>query len=367
MRIGIVGLPYTGKTTVFNAITGMSAPTGKYSDTQGEMNRAVTQVPDDRLSALAAIYHPKKITMATIEFCDVGGLKKGASGDAGLSAFLLGQLRDMEALAVVVRIFERASVPHPDNCIDPAADLETLLSEFILEDLAIAEKRYRKVGESLGKGTQEDREKLAFESRTLERMIAALTEGRPVRGLEMSPEEEFLLRSFGFLSQKPVLVLANVGDFTSEIEQQRLDRLTASCDSAGLKWIALNGDLECELRSIEDPEEQKEFMDAMGVKEHASGAVIRAAYDVTHSATFLTAGEKEVRAWEILEGSRAVEAAAKIHTDIARGFIRAEVVPYEHLIAAGSIAGAREAGHYREEGRDAIIHEGDVILFRFNV
>jgi GTP-binding protein YchF len=367
MLIGIVGLPYTGKTTVFNALTGLSAPTGKYSDAQGEINRGVVSVPDERLDRLAEMYKPKKITHATIEFCDVAGFRKGASSDASVSAYLLGQLRDMDALAMTVRVFERDSVPHPGNRIDPVADLDTLLTEFNLADLAIAEKRCQRLGEQLKKGTQEERDKLAHEKQIIERIIATLNAGHPLRTLELTHEEQAPIRGFGFLSQKPLLVLANVGDFTSEIEQKRLAELEKYCQDAGLRMLAINGDLECELRQIEAPHEQKEYMDAMGIERRAAGAVIQAAYQITHSETFLTAGEPEVRAWTIPVGSKAVEAAGKIHSDIARGFIRAEVVPYEHLIHDGSIAKAREAGHYREEGKEAIIKDGDVIYYRFNV
>lgn len=367
MLIGIVGLPYTGKTTVFNALTGLSAPVGKYVEGHGETNRGVVHVPDERVDRLAAIFKPKKITYATIEFCDVGGFKKGASGDSGLSAFLLGSLRDMDALAVVVRVFERSSVPHPDGRIDPAMDLETLLTEFHLADLGIAERRVQKLEERLKKGSTEDRDREVHEKQILERVIQVLEAGKPVRDLALQPEEELLIKGYGFLSQKPLMVLANVGDFTSPVEQERIQQLESYCLEKNLRWLAINGDLECELRQIENPREQEEFMEAMGIREHASGAVIRAGYDITHSITFLTVGDKEVRAWTVPRGSRAVDAAGKIHSDIARGFIRAEVVPYEHMVQCGSFAHAREAGHYREEGRETIIQDGWVIIFKFSV
>jgi GTP-binding protein YchF len=273
----------------------------------------------------------------------------------------------MDALAMTVRVFERDSVPHPESRVDPVADLDTLLTEFNLADLAIAEKRCQRLTEQLKKGTQEERDKVAHEKQIIERVIATLSAGQPLRTLELTPEEQTPIRGFGFLSQKPLLVLANVGDFTSDIEQKRLAELEKYCQDAGLRMLAINGDLECELREIDDPEEQKEYLDAMGIERRAASAVIQAAYQITHSETFLTAGEPEVRAWTIPVGSKAVEAAGKIHSDIARGFIRAEVVPYEHLIHDGSIAKAREAGHYREEGKEAIIKDGDVIYFRFNV
>ncbi len=367
MQIGIVGLPYTGKTTVFNALTGLSAPTGKYIEGQGETHRGVVHVPDDRLGPLAEIYRPKKTTPASIEFFDVAGLKKGASADAALSSHLLGYLRDTDALAVVVRVFERESVPHPEGRIAPAADLETLLTELSLADLAVAEKRLLKLAERLRKGEQEDRDKHTHEKEILERIVAALGEGEPIRSIEFHPDERAILQGFGFLSQKPALILANVGDLTHEVEQQRVKELEAHCDRLGLRWLSLNSDLECELRRIEDPAEQEEFMEAMGISEHAIGPVIRAMYEVTRSITFFTGNEREVHAWTLPEGGHAIEAAAKVHTDMARGFIRAEVVPFESLVQAGSFAHAREAGHYREEGKDAVVHDGEVIHFRFNV
>ncbi|GAH53259.1 unnamed protein product, partial [marine sediment metagenome] len=246
-------------------------------------------------------------------------------------------------------------------------DLETILTELSLSDLAVAEKRVRKLDEGLRKGSQEERDKHLQEKEVLEGIAAALSDGRPVRSLELHPEERVLLRGYGFLSQKPVLVLANIGDLTHDVEQQRLKDLGAHCDPLSLRWLSLNGDLECELRRIEDPTEQEEFMEAMGITEYAAGPIIHATYDVTRSMTFFTGNEHEVRAWTLPEGSRAIDAAAKVHTDMARGFIRAEVVPYESLIQAGSFAHAREAGHYREEGKDAIVHDGEVIHFRFSV
>jgi len=367
MQIGIVGLPYTGKTTVFNALSALSAPTGKYVEGHGETNRGVVHVPDERVERLAEIYRPKRAVPASIEFFDVAGLKKGASADAGLSDYLLGHLRDMDALAIVLRVFERESVPHPEGRIDPVSDLETLLAELNLADLAVAEKRRGKLDERLKKGTQEDRDKHVHEKQLLERILETLGEGKPIRSIEFHGDDPDTLRGFGFLSQKPVLVLANVGDFTDEVEQQRVKQLEEHCEQLALPWLSLNGDLECELRRIEDPAEQEEFMEAMGITEHATGPVIRAMYRVTRSITFFTGNEREVHAWTLPEGSRAIDAAAKVHTDMARGFIRAEVVPYEHLIEAGSFARAREAGHYREEGKDTIVHDGEVIHFRFNV
>ena len=222
MQIGIVGIPYCGKTTVFNALTGLSAPTGKYADSQGETNRGVVAVPDERVDRLTELYKPKKKTYAAVEFSDVAGFKKGAGSDSSLSAYLLGHLRDMDALAIVVRVFERSSVPHPENKIHPVFDLDILLAEFILSDLALAEKRSQKIGEQLGKGTQEERDKLSHEKKALDQIIEHLTEGQPIRILSLTPEELMLIRGFGFISQKPVLVIANVGDFTADLEQERL-------------------------------------------------------------------------------------------------------------------------------------------------
>jgi ribosome-binding ATPase len=367
MQIGIVGLPYSGKTTVFNALSGQQAPVGRYVEGPGEVHRAIVNVPDNRLQKLAEIYQPKKVTHATVEFCDVGGFKKGASGDASVSAHLMGHLRDMDALALVVRVFERESVPHPDNRIDPAADLDTLLEELMMEDLAVAEKRKGRLTEQLGKGTQENRDKLEYEKNLIERLIENLNNSIPLRSMDFSIEEENILKGFGFLSKKALIVLANVGDLTSEIEIRRVEKLKALSDEQHLPWLAINADLECELRSIDDPAEQAEYMEAMGVTERSAGAVIQAAYRITNTINFLTAGEPEVRAWEVRKGSSAVEAAGRIHSDIARGFIRAEVVPYDNLIETGSVAKAREKGFYREEGREAVVHDGDVIHFKFNV
>ncbi|HEQ60120.1 MAG TPA: redox-regulated ATPase YchF, partial [Firmicutes bacterium] len=273
MQIGIVGLPYTGKTTVFNALTGLSAPTGQYIEGQGEVHRGVVHVPDERLDRLAEIYQSKKKSAAKIEFFDVAGLKKGAGADAGLSDYLLGHLRDMDALAIVIRVFERESVPHPEGRINPCKDLDTLLAELALADLAVTEKRLRKIDERLHKGAQEERDKHLQEKHLLERIVQGLSEGTPVRALEFHSEESELLRGFGLLTRKPPLIVANVGDFTHELEQQQVRELGEHCERLGLRWLSLNGDLECELRRIEDPAEQQEFMEAMGITEHATGPV----------------------------------------------------------------------------------------------
>lgn len=360
MEIGIAGLPGSGKTTVFNALTRSHAQVGRFSSAQQEPHRAVVKVPDYRLEVLAAMFKPKSVKAAEVGYVDVGGLVKGAGLES--ASAVLGQLRTVDALLFVIAAFDSEATPG-----SLLADLESLETEFMLADLVVVERRIERLDKEakMGAGTPAERQQKASELALLRRLKDVLHGSEPLRIAQIAPEEQPLLRNFGLLSAKPALLVANVGD---DIEAG--DRLVDQAAAQGPPWmpeaLAVAGRLESELAEIEADEAQ-EFMAAMGVRELVAERAIQASYRVLNLISFLTAGEDEVRAWTLRRGATALDAAGAVHSDLARGFIRAEVVAYDDLVEAGSIPEARRRGKLRSEGKQYAVQDGDVINILFNV
>jgi len=358
MEIGITGLSGAGKSTVFNALARARAQVGAFTAAQSEPNRAVVKVPDTRVDVLAELFKPKSVKPAEVQFVDVAGLAQGAGLES--AAAILGHLRTVDALLVVVAAFQ-------DGGVESAlADLAALETDFILSDLEIVDKRLERLEREvrMARGDDAERQAKAREVEVLARLKAALDAEQPIRTLHLSSEEEKLLRGYALLTAKPALGVLNTGD--EGAAGGVLEKLAVGTTSRGVEWIAIAGRLEMELAEL-DPSEAGEFMEAMGVQELAAGRVIQASYRLVDLLSFLTAGADEVRAWTIRRGSTAVDAAAAIHTDLARGFIRAEVVTYEDLVAAGGFAEARKRGKLRSEGKTYVVRDGDVINVLFNV
>lgn len=361
MRIGIIGLPNSGKTTVFNALTRGTIETAAYSSGQIEPNLAMVKVPDERLDALAKLYKPKKVTPADVQYIDVAGMSSGAAtSGGGLSPQFLNYISQVDALLHVVRAFEDDSVAHPDGSVNPGRDLASVDLELMFSDMAIIERRVTRLKAEIGKMPTKDREIRQLELETLERLYAGLEAERPIRAQELNEDEARALRGFQFLSAKPVLVVVNIG------ESQLGDPPALAYDLPKSALVALAGKVEAELAQLED-EDARAFMDDLGISEPARDRVIKASYSMLGLMSFLTAGEDEVRAWTIRTGTPAVEAAGAIHSDIQRGFIRAEIVAYNDLMAAGDMAAAKKAGTVRLEGKTYIVKDGDITHFLFNV
>ncbi|HWQ12030.1 MAG TPA: redox-regulated ATPase YchF [Roseiflexaceae bacterium] len=360
MKIAIIGLPNSGKTTVFNALTRGTAETAAYSSGQLEPNIATVKVPDARLQVLAEMFHPKKVTPADVQYVDVGGLSGGATKGAGLPPALLNYIGGADALLHVARAFEDESVPHPEGTVNLARDVEAVDLELAFSDLAIIERRLQRLAAEIGKMASKDRELRVAERDLLLRLQAALEAGQPIRDVDMTDEEERLVRGYQFLTAKPLLLLINIG------EQQLASPPQLAYDHRRSAVVTLAGKIEAELAQLDD-EDARTFMDDLGIAEPARERVIARSYDLLGLISFLTAGPDEVRAWTIRKGTPAVEAAGAIHSDIQRGFIRAEVVAYEDLVRAGSMAEAKKHGAVRLEGKQYIVQDGDVCHFLFNI
>ncbi len=366
LQLAIIGMPQSGKTTVFNALTGSQAATGGFSTGNEEPNLATVKVPDARLGVLAEMFNPKKITHADVQYLDVAGVGKGLA-ESGLGGQLLGYLQETDALILVVRAFEADDVPHPENSVDPIRDLETLMLEFSFSDLAIVEKRLERIDRLIPKLRGAERDAHTTEREVLLRCKAALENGEPLRSLTFDAEESRRIRGFGFLTLKPVLVLFNLnddqlGDYAGELLAASQEQVSA----AGVKVDALAGEIEMEIGQLEASDAEA-FLADLGIDESSRDRVIRLSYDLLGLITYLTTGPQEVRAWAIRSGASAVEAAGEIHTDIARGFIRAEIVRYDDLVRSGGMKESRDAGLLRVEGKEYIMQDGDVTHFLFNV
>ena len=366
MQIAIVGLTGSGKTTVFNTLTRGHAETGGYGGVT--MNVGVVKVPDERLDRLAEIFKPKKIVHADVTYVDMPAPPPSTEGHVGteeLPAEHLARLRDSDALLHVVRAFEDPSHPHPEGSVDPARDLERLDLEFILADLSMADRRIERLSTSGRHGTQAERESNEREERILRRLKEALEAGSPIRDVELEPEDEKQIRGFRFLSQKPVLVLLNVGENDLPAAPALVSNIAGSYRHDKALIDALSARIEMELGELE-PDEAAVFMEELGIAESGLDRVIGLSYRLLGLVSFLTAGPDEVRAWPIVDGSSAVDAAGVIHTDLARGFIRAETVAYEDLLELGSMAEAKKAGRLRSEGKTYRVRDGDVIEILFS-
>jgi len=363
MKLGIVGLPSSGKTTIFNALTKGDAPTGQSMGGRFDVLTAVVDVLDERVDILTDMFNPKKTAYARITYTDVAGLQKGAGESGGLSGELLNHLSGLDGFVHVVRAFESDLVPHLDGDVDAARDLEAVDTEFLLSDLETIEKRMQKLQDGLKRGAFKDNKIEAQQELDLfELMYETLSDERPLRTLDLTAEQGKLLRGFGFLTLKPTLVVFNIGDDQDEIEIEH--------DVPDTMVTNLRGKLEMELSQLSaegDTDSLEMFMEEYSVTELSLDKVIRLSYDLMGLQSFFTVGEDEVRAWTVKRGADAVEAAGTIHSDLAKGFIRAETVAYDDLIELGSMANARGAGKLRQEGKTYIVQDGDIINIKFNV
>src|SRR4051794_20157272 len=366
MQIAIVGLASSGKTTVFNTLTRGHAETGGFGGMQ--LNVGVVKVPDDRLTSLAEIFKPKKIVQADVTYVDLPAPPASTEGRVGteeLPAEHLARLRDSDALLHVVRAFDDPAVPHPEGSVDAWRDIERLDLEFILADLAMSERRIERLRTQGRHGTPAEREANERELVILERLHTGLTGGRPIRDEDLAPEEEKAIRGFRFLTQKPVLVLLNVGERDLPREAEFVADISSRYEHRHTLVDALSARIEMELGELE-PDEAAVFMEELGLTASSLDRVIELSYRLLGLISFLTAGPDEVRAWPIADGSTAVDAAGTIHTDLARGFIRAETVAYDDLVTLGSTADARKAGRLRSEGKTYRVRDGDVVEILFS-
>lgn len=364
LTTGIIGLPNVGKSTLFNAITQAGAEMANYPFCTIEPNVGIVSVPDKRLDRLTEMYHPKRTVPTTFEFTDIAGLVKGASKGEGLGNQFLANIREVDAISHVVRCFDDKNITHVSGKIDPVDDIETINLELILADLEQVNKRFDRI-EKMAK--QKDKQSI-IEYAALSKLKEAFDQGKPARHVALTKEEEAAIKPFNFLSKKPVLYVANVSedDIAEPEKNAYVQAVERFAEKDGAEVVAISARIESEIAEL-DPEEKKAFLKDLGLDSSGLDRLVAKAYQLLGLATYFTAGEKEVRAWTFKQGTKAPQAAGIIHSDFERGFIRAEIISYQDLVADGSETASREQGHLRLEGKDYIMQDGDIVNFRFNV
>jgi len=361
-KCGIVGLPNVGKSTIFNAITSAGAESANYPFCTIEPNVGMVAVPDRRLDVLAGIVKPQAVLPTSMEFVDIAGLVRGASKGEGLGNQFLGHIRQVDAIAHIVRCFEDDNVVHVDGSVDPLRDIEVIQTELNLSDLETIEKRILRTQKQAKSGDKQMQAELAV----LEKVRDELNDGRPARAVELNSSERSILAGLHLITAQPVLYVANVAEDDLEGQHPFVQKVREYADTEGAEFVTICGCIEAEIAEL-DAEEKQEFLSDLGLDESGLDRMIHAGYRLLGLITYFTAGVKEVRAWTVTDGSRAPQAAGVIHTDFEKGFIRAEVTAYNDYVVCGGESGAKEKGLLRLEGKDYIVKDGDIMHFRFNV